>query len=339
MHTTVLKIDGLSPQALDRALAEGWYRVGQTLITCRCLLFEDELRSAIWTRLPLEGFGFRPGLRKLMRRNARRYRVEVGEVCVDAAHQALYERYLTVARGDRPSTLDWILYGGAESDLFETREVRVFDGEELVAFSWFDLGEQAVQSLLGVYDPARGRDSLGFYTMLLEIEHALQHGLRWHYSGYVLLGNAAMDYKLRVGEVEFLHPELRHWRPWPEVGALDDPGARVARAFAQAAMALQDEGVAAAYRSYPMHEVPRRQPELARCLGAPVFLECPATPPRPRALLVTWSLDSERYSLLHAARAKGVAPSGDEIALWIVLEVLAHHTDAELLAREVAARL
>ena len=76
--------------------------------------------------------------------------------------------------------------------MFDTREVRVWNGDRLVAFSWFDLGRESVQSLIGVYEPSMARQSLGFYTMLLEVQHALEQGLRFHYPGYVLPGDPAM---------------------------------------------------------------------------------------------------------------------------------------------------
>ena len=55
VHTRVVRPNRLSPAELDAYLAAGWYRIGQTLMTCRFLLFEGTLRSTVWTRTRLDG--------------------------------------------------------------------------------------------------------------------------------------------------------------------------------------------------------------------------------------------------------------------------------------------
>ena len=53
LHTRILRPERILPEELDSYLARGWYRIGQTLMTCRFVLYDGNLRSAVWTRSPL----------------------------------------------------------------------------------------------------------------------------------------------------------------------------------------------------------------------------------------------------------------------------------------------
>lgn len=201
----------LSRAELDAYLELGWFRIGRALITTEYLESDGQVRSAVWTRLPLLDYRFKRSLRKLMASNARLFSTKVGPAVIDPEHEALYARYRATVQGRRSATLAGFLGEAQGRQLFDTQEISLFAGDALVAFSWFDLGEQSVQSLLGVYDPDFAGHSLGFYTLLLEITHALELGLKYHYTGYVLAEPSCMDYKRRVGELEYLDPATQRW--------------------------------------------------------------------------------------------------------------------------------
>lgn len=338
MHTRVVRPPKLSPEELDAYLDRGWYRIGQTLMTCRFLVFDGVLRSTIWTRTDLARFAFRRSQRKLLGRLRRDYRVTVGPRVLDPAHEALYTRYRTVARGDRSPTLSYFLFEGEERDVFDTREIAVWRGDQLVAFSWFDVGRHALQSLIGVYEPDLAHESLGYATILLEVEWALAQGLRYHYSGYVLPGEPAMDYKLRVGEMEFLDQDGT-WRPWSRFNPDGIPTARVSRALERAEEALVSRGVRAARRLYPMFEAPAYDDAMRRCLDEPLLVECFPAPATPTALVVTWDLEREVYRIVRCVRAAGLVRShlgedapAREVELLVTSERLGLTRDAEALA-------
>ncbi len=201
----------LTRAELDEYLARGWYRIGSQLITTDFLEWRGQLRSTIWTRLDLRGHRFKRSLRKLMARNERQFQVSVGELVVDRTREQLYARYRDKVGGERVESLEDVLGGEPGRALFDTHEVRVFHGDRLVAFSWFDVGERSAESVIGVYDPAFSEYSLGLYTLLLEIRHTAEMGMHFHYAGYVLAEPSAMDYKRRVGNLQFFDPETREW--------------------------------------------------------------------------------------------------------------------------------
>ena len=63
----------LRPEELDRYLAMGWFRMRQSCLSCDILLKEYSVHNTVWIRTPLEGYNFSKSLRKLMRRNNRRF--------------------------------------------------------------------------------------------------------------------------------------------------------------------------------------------------------------------------------------------------------------------------
>ncbi|MEQ1502296.1 MAG: GNAT family N-acetyltransferase [Myxococcota bacterium] len=339
MHVRVVRPDHLSPEELDDYLSQGWFRIGQALMTCRVVQFDGELRPAIWTRLPLSDHKFSRGARRLLANNEERFRVEIGPAVLDDEREQLYQRYRRVARGERSSTLVDFLYGESDRDVFDTREVRVWDGPKLAAFSWFDLGGESVQSLIGVYDPELSKYSLGFYTMLLEVRHSVELGLRFHYPGYVLPGDPAMDYKLRLGAVEFLHPWSRDWRPLPELDAVPLPTDRLDAGLRAVRDALLAIGIPAELKRYPWFEAPAWQPDLAACLDQPVVVECFPGKRSSSLLLVTFEVDRGTFSLVRCLRARAVTRGRSEadvpIELWLVAERIASRTTAEAIAAEV----
>ncbi|MCA9489112.1 MAG: GNAT family N-acetyltransferase [Myxococcales bacterium] len=343
MHVRVVRPDLVRPEELDSYLARGWFRIGQAMMTCRVVLFDGELRPSIWTRVPVDG-GYRPGknARKLLSRAERRFRIEIGPMTLDDEREALYQRYRANARGERSPTLVDFLYGDADRNVFDTREISLWEGDRLVAFSWFDQGAIAVQSLIGVYDPEHGGASLGLTTMLLEARHAADQGLSFHYPGYVLPGDPAMDYKLRLGGVEVFDPWQRRWRPLEQLADVPLPTERLELGLDRARAALSMLGVPSEIRKYPWFEAPAWQPDLTACVGEPLVLEC--FPERAGAtfLAVTHDLDRGLWVLQRCLRARAVtrgrADVDTPIELWLVAERLSAHTSLDELAQEVRRR-
>lgn len=339
MHVRVVRPERLSPDDLDRYLSQGWFRIGQALMTCRVVQFDGELRPAIWTRLPLKEHRFSKNARRVISRNEEQFRIEVGPAVLDEEREDLYQRYRQIARGERSSSLVDFLYGESDRDVFETSEIRVRDGDRLVAFSWFDLGRTSLQSLLGVYDPSHAKNSLGFYTMLAEVRHAQELGLEYHYPGYVLPGDPAMDYKLRLGAVEFLHPWQRDWRPLPELQGVPLATESLTGALQNVRDALAARGIPSEIRRYPWFEAPAWQPDLAACLDQPLVLECFPSRRSSSLMLVAYEVDRGAFVLMRCLRARAVTRGRSEsdvpIELWLVAERLATRADATAMAAEI----
>jgi arginyl-tRNA--protein-N-Asp/Glu arginylyltransferase len=336
MITGIIEPDSLSRAELDRYLELGWYRIGRTLITTDYLVSDGEVRSAVWTRVDLHRHRWKSSLRKRMARNARRFRVEVGEMCLDEAHERLYARYREMVGGDRAATLDDVLGGEEGRRLFETREIRIFHGDELAAFSWFDLGEVSVESLIGVYDPEHRRHGLGFYTMLLEIEHAAQIGMRYHYSGYVLSEPSSMDYKRQVGELQYLDPRTMRWIQEPPHAAQQSPAEILRRRLREAAGTLERSGASVVLALNAALMFPALRARVPACATDPLLLVCTSSE-HPWGVQVTWDQKQGCYVLL-GGRPLSVSLDDEEghdsewFHLFLIQERLGDHATADEVA-------
>ena len=343
-HTRIKRPTRLAPAMLDQYLAEGWYRIGQTLMTCRFLMFEDVLRSTIWTRLDLQTHTFRRGQRKHLSRLAREFRVENGPAILDPQHESLYQRYRVLARGERSPTLRHFLFEDSNRDLFETREISIWRGDQLIAFSWFDIGATAIQSLIGAYEPTESSWGLGYASLLLEVKWGQENHFLHHYSGYVLPNEPAMDYKLRAGEMEWL-TETGEWHPWSTFTPQTSPLALMTAALERVARALSARGIPVSVRTYPMFEAPSYDPGLVQCISEPLMAECFPSTSAASSLFVVYNLDDRSYDTLRVTRAAGMVRPPDpalppkQVELFLHKDILATNQTAAQVAEDLAERV
>jgi len=337
VYTRIHHPTDVPPQDLDRYLRLGWYRIGQAMVTCRFVWARDGvLRDAVWTRTDLDAYRQRRSHRRLHKRNGATFTVTDQPLVLDQEHEEVYRRYLTVAQGHRPTTLEGALHGGAPLDRFRTRELALRDQYgRLAGFCAFDLGRESLQSLMGVYDPAYRRHGLGFWTLLLEVEHARRLGLRYHYAGYVLPGDVSMDYKLRVGAMEFLDPDTGTWRPWEAFEQVHLPTDRLEGSLQDVCDSLRARGIAADLADYRFHEVGAWNPQLGRTLAHPRVVVVDPDEARGWDLLVARDLDRRCYELIVALRAEGRTPTEpvERVQLWVVAERIGTFETAERVAQ------
>ena len=203
----------LSPDSLDEHLARGWYRMGASIFTTHFLFFNRRPFSAIWIRVDLQNFRFSKSQRKLLRRNAQFFETDARPRVIDGEREELYERYMQDFDGRLSPSISDSLEDYGESSVFSTYETTVRErvSGKLVAVSYFDLGNTSAASILGVYDPELKSFSLGYYTMLLEVQYCLDNGLRYYYPGYVVPGYDRFDYKLRIGPSQYFDIQTESW--------------------------------------------------------------------------------------------------------------------------------
>jgi len=200
-----------SSECLDRYLADGCFRAGSVMAYTPIVPCQGDVFAAVPVRARLAGYRFRKSQRRILRRNGRLLRVEIGPALGDAARERLYRLAQQRFSGYMYDSLSIMLDAEPFASLFETYEVAVYEEERLVAVSFFDVGRSSVASLLGLYDPEYARYGLGIYTMLVEIEHAIESGYRYYYPGFILLQNGRFDYKLGLGRMQFRSEDGR-WR-------------------------------------------------------------------------------------------------------------------------------
>ena len=202
------------PDRYDRRLAEGWFRSGPIMVWAKVLCLDEQIRGLVQIRLPLdEKDGASRSARRRFRRNRERFRTEIGPARIDLEREALYEKTKHRFMSFVSSELGPLVFG-EDPSLYETRECAVYDGDRLVAVSYFDVGREAIASQLGLHDPDYANHGLGTYTLLEEVDFGRSIGAKYLYPGYVVPGSSRFDYKRQIGRVQYL--EGRRWRRRPE---------------------------------------------------------------------------------------------------------------------------
>lgn len=247
----------LSPESLDFHLAKGWYRMGSNIFTTHFLFFKERPFSAIWLRLDLKDFKFSKSQRKLLRRNATHFAPATAPRTIDEERNDLYTVYANNFDGRLSPSISDSLEDYNGKTVFNTYEstVREKESGQLAACSYFDLGANSAASILGFYHPSMQSFSLGYYTMLLEIEYCLENDIQYYYPGYVAPGYDRFDYKLRLGNCDYFDLRTESWLPYDaEELAREGPVEIQQSKLGELVGALQDKGIKALISTYPLFE-------------------------------------------------------------------------------------
>ena len=204
----------ISKYQLDQYLSQGWFRMAQSIFTCYFLHIKNNVYSTVWVRLNLHEHEWSKRQRKVMRRVESRFEISVQEAVINTEKEQLYKRYKAGLEEDMAASISTSLMNGMENNIYDTYEVAIRDNGKLIGVSFFDLGDKASASIMGVYDPDYQKFSLGYYTMLREIIFSKTAGMDYYYPGYVVPGYRRFDYKLRIGNVDYYLPETRSWKPY-----------------------------------------------------------------------------------------------------------------------------
>ncbi|CAH1000130.1 Aspartate/glutamate leucyltransferase [Neolewinella maritima] len=247
----------LSPESLDWHLAKGWYRMGSTIFTTHFLFFKNRPYSAIWIRVDLRDFAFSKSQRKLLRKNAQLFDVTIAPRQIEEEHEALYTRYAADFDGRLSPTIADSLEDYDGEVVFNTYGINVRDrvSQKLVACSYVDLGNDSAASILGIYDPLLKSFSLGYYTMLLEIQYCLNQGFSYYYPGYVVPDYQRFDYKLRLGKSEYYDVRSDSWHSYDSLDpGRDGPVEAQVHALTTFVDQLADRGYSSTLKIYPLFE-------------------------------------------------------------------------------------
>ncbi len=279
---------------LDDYLALGWYRMGQSIFTTHVLCLKGGMYSAVWVRLDLKDYTFRKSLRKLLRKNGERFRVEEGKFNIDIEKEALYQKHKKRFDGFISNSLRESLLDGGVRNVYNTREFLIYDEEELVGASFFDVGDESIASITGLFDPDYGKHSLGFYTMLLEIQYAIQNNKRYFYPGYVVMGYPSFDYKLRVGNVEGFDAWDGQWMPFDEINRTKLPVEKITHKLELIKKQLPESKNNKIY-VYPFYDKVIAGAEEEPLLKAPLFLAIEYHPKDQKLIVVTYDFYNQTY--------------------------------------------
>jgi len=243
------------PQSQDDYLDEGYFRAGHTIRKTRFVFVEQDFWSTIWSRVNLQTYSLRKSQRKLWKRVTARFSFTIQPYQDLEDQHRVYDIYQKSHPLDVGETLNDIFGRHEPTHTFGTHTVRIYDGNELVAFSLFDLGKDSIASLMGCYLPEYASHSLGYFSMLAELDYGRTHGLSYYHPGYCVPGVPAFEYKLRLPDLEgksYIHQE---WNSMSKVIENKLPKELLIEKLEVLQFALRIEGVAHERIYTPLFEV------------------------------------------------------------------------------------
>jgi leucyl-tRNA---protein transferase len=208
--------DSHKPAMIDDLLALGWFRMGQSIFTTNYVLFDQKVYRTIWLRLCLKNHERTSTYHKLVKRN-KHFRVELKKILIDKNHELLFELYREAMPFQTSTSLHDLMYcfGMKTEDVFNTYEINVYDGNNLIACSYFDVGKKSAEGISAYYNPDYKNYSLGKYLIYLQIEICIANRLDYFYPGYFVPQYPHLDYKLSIGSnyLDYFDTENNIWHP------------------------------------------------------------------------------------------------------------------------------
>ncbi len=303
MITEIHYPETLAPEKLDEYLARGWFRMGAMIFTCHYLCFHNELYSAVWARLPLQNYRFRKSLRKIMSRNKEQFQTITRPAIFDEEKENLYRLHKQRFEGYIAPTLKESLFGnGDKENIYNTWETCIYDGEQLIGASFFDLGADSLASIMGLYDPSYERFSLGISTMLLEIDYGLEKGMQYYYPGYVVPGYGRFDYKLRIGAVEYYDVRSKKWEIYEKIVVEELPSEKLHSQLELLEEEMAKRGLPNQKLVYQLYDKKLFGFEEMRYYRAPLLLRCGVSKDQRKWLVVDFDYIKDCYRVCLVSR-------------------------------------
>ncbi|MGV3658684.1 MAG: GNAT family N-acetyltransferase [Prosthecobacter sp.] len=205
--------DSVPAEIMDELWAGGWRHFGRYFFRYSSQPGEHGgVQTITPLRITLASFSCSKSQRRVLNKNAD-LRHEVVPAVINDEMRAMFQRHKGRFTYNVPDSLETFLGPDPATGPCECRMVRVLDADgRLRAASFFDAGRESASSVYGFFDPDESHRSLGIFTMLLEIQHCQEQGLKWIYPGYATKEPSPYDYKKQFRATQWLEWETGEWR-------------------------------------------------------------------------------------------------------------------------------
>jgi leucyl-tRNA---protein transferase len=191
----------VTPQEMDFLLAEGWRNFGTHFFRHNVGMFRGDFRRVLPLRIRLSNFVLSKSQRRNLAKN-KDLQVIVRPVLIDEEKQLLFDRHKTRFEEGIPESIYTFISKTPATVPSESLELCVYEGEKLLAVSFFNVGIEATSGIYAMFEPTETKRGLGIFTMLLEIYYAMNNDKSFYYQGYAYEGNSFYDYKKRFSSLE-----------------------------------------------------------------------------------------------------------------------------------------
>jgi leucyl-tRNA---protein transferase len=245
----------LSAQELDVYLANGWFRMGQSIFTTNFLRFHDKFYSSIWLRIDLLNSEKSKTQQKIEKLNAK-FRVEIQMANPTEQHEELFSKYRERMSFDPAPSVKNLLYGHQEERallrIFDTVEINIYDENKLIGTGFLDLGEKSAAGISCFYDADYRKYSLGKYLMYLKMDFCKKNGFHFFYPGYFAPTYPLFDYKLDLAKstLQYLDLVTDAWIPFKAFDSSQIPIDLIVEKLRTLSKILDSRGVKNEFKFY-----------------------------------------------------------------------------------------
>ncbi len=205
-----------SPEMMDAALAQGWRHFGTKFFRYSLQSVGEEWQTVIPLRMVLADFELSKSQRRVLKRNADLTSGVVPTEMTDEIKE-MFHRHKARFTENVPETLADFLGDEPATKPCRGMALQCHLGEDLLAASFMDVGQTAVSSIYGIFEPEQSKRSLGLFTMLMEIEFARHMGMNFYYPGYATSGVSHYDYKKKFSALQGYDWQEERWKPLGEL--------------------------------------------------------------------------------------------------------------------------
>ena len=313
MFAQIAYPEELAPEALDNYLANGWFRMRQTIFTTNFLHFNQAFYSAIWLRVALVVYKEEKKFKLLQKLN-KAFSIEIKKSDADKcslAHELLFQQYRQSISFEVSDSLQELLFGNEIHSIFNTHEVNIYDGDILIAAGFFDLGEKTAAGITCIYHPAYKKHSLGKFLMYLKMDFCQQQQLEYFYPGYVVPGYAPFEYKLSIGKASLQYLELssQRWLPFAPLASIPSPLQQMVEKLKVVQVLLKAMAIPNTFQYYRFFEANLNLPYLdSQLFDFPVFLLCFPKANAATLSLIIFDASDSGYQLLQVTSIIHLGP-------------------------------
>lgn len=175
--------------------------------------------KAFPSRIRLSQFELTKSLRRVLQRNSD-LKTVIRPLRITPEKMKLHERHYVVRYGEVPRKSLLESYKYLKHQPSDVTELCIFKNNQLLACSIFEIGNRAIVTNQAFYAIGEAARSLGTLTILLEIQYARHHGMKFYYMGNYYTQNPNYQYKARFQGFELMDWKTEKWIRFQDAGEL-----------------------------------------------------------------------------------------------------------------------
>lgn len=188
--------DHVTAEQLDILLEQGWRHFGNHFFRYSYAFYELDVRQVIPLRIRLDGFSPSKSQRRTLKKNQDLQTI-IRPIGITDECELLFARHKTRFSSGVPESIYDFLSRTPATEPCEAFELAVYETDRLLAVSYFDQAEISASGIYAMFEPDASHRRLGIFTLLKEIEYAIETGKEFYYLGYAYEGRSFYDYKKR----------------------------------------------------------------------------------------------------------------------------------------------